>query len=428
MSRHVARKKCAGIAFISLFALGVGLLTTVSAGAEDNASIETLRKELAADSFEDRQKARDALLKMAEQFYGKIAAGLDDPSPEIRKGTEAVLLRLEGRLRLAKLTVGLPSEERKALDQIRPHRPEIFERMVSVRPADRKQACRELFDWGDALAVPLMSFLTRDEDGQVKRLAVKMLGKLRNVKALPRLQELVAEKEKAATGPGGVKNIAMRTFVSGNGVNALDEMDGRPVSQIAIESIGMLEHPEAAKFLAMGLGNPQGGTVTDYIRALGKSEQPFTAVPALMLFTRDNRKLSGLSIPALGAGGNGQVQVRIAGMEKVWGGKQPATVGDLAIDEVLTLSEQDDADYGLKEPAGRHFRVLSAVGGFLSNVNAKTFESDEARQKAIRKLEAWYADWSKENKDKLIKVKVVKPETTVGDAKPVAPPTEPDGF
>lgn len=419
---------CSLLGFV-VFCLPPALAET-SATPGDTYRFEELQKKLLSNDVEARKTARDNVLDLTEQQYTKIASGLNSEDQEIRQDTEVLLRKMENRFRLAQISARLNPVEQQALQELKLRHTKLLEKMTSQSPEQRRKACAELAELDDPIALTLLNILSVDPEGGVRKSAARALGMTGKVAALPRLKQLALTKENLPADDAFGQASKMVSF-SGTTPNA-DRMDDfKSIQQIAVEAIGLLQHPDAAKFLAEHLNNPVGTTVAVYIQALGRTAQHFIAVPALISWIDDDRKLSelGQNRRVAGLKDTGARYIKMNGL--LIGTDSKATVGDLAFSTLVTMTGQENEAYGLEslpeKAEGTSIHTFSFNGNSGAGVDSKTFSSKQVRQSAVGKLKTWYESWKLKNTGKLIEVPGSKMVPELEAVKPPGPPEE-NGF
>jgi len=361
--------------------------------AVDLKALEDAQKQLGSDDFDARIQARRQILDVVEQFYLKVAAGLASDNPEVRTGTEDVLKNLDGRLRVARILSRLPAEERKAMRDLLARDNDLLSQLSSGEAAERMKGAARVAGRKDRLAALVLCELTNDSDEQVRKKAVKALGDTGCLEGLERLKTLALRSAGSAADAAG--QFAMQRVVMGGMAGAGGETpETRPIPRLAIQAIGKIKHPSAAGFLLTQLENPAGGSVSDYLSALGQTGQATQAVPKLMRYAEDERKVSDLGSQQQRinvAGGGvvvGQVRMSVAGQEV-----PQLLVGDVALSAVLGLTKQNPNDYGMQDiPSGG--MIVMFRDNPLQGLETKCFSDDKARREAIGKLKRWYETWA----------------------------------
>ena len=383
----------------------LGLPCLCAGEALPSAEIERLTKELGSTDYEARLKAQDELVDLARKFYTQLATGLGSEDPETRQGVTSVLARVENELRVCRIAARIPEAQRAALRALSKSNPGLYGRLGNPDPAERKKACKDLAERSPDLAIPVLAELALDGNRIVRNHAVHALGLTGNVKALPCLKQWVecpdsGPKEENQL-PGGIGRMRM-IAINGIGGDKDTGIETRPVSEVAVESIGKIKHADAARFLIEGLDASKGARFQDYLKALEETGQTDAAVTALLPKLSDTKELDtaqpiGTRLMARLANNTAQIQ--------------PSTVGDAAFLSILRMTDQKPEDYGI-EPAKKQkgraaFRQeikIVAVGGgpgqvfiggpgqdrIAGNKAEPLFPNEEARATAIEKLKAWW--------------------------------------
>ncbi|MGD0093589.1 MAG: hypothetical protein ABSE73_27080, partial [Planctomycetota bacterium] len=240
---------------------------------------------------------------------------------------------------------------------------------------------------------------------QVRKKAVKALGDVGLLEGLERLKTLALRP--AGSGEAEVdslRNMGHRFSIVGLPGAEIPEM--RPVSRLAIQALGKLKHPAAARFLLSQLDNPTGGSVCDYLSALGQTGQAAAAVPKLMRFVEDERKAAELpGGQTLNIGGGlimGRVVVnqvvRVNGQDVSAGDPSKITAGDVALSAVLALTQQKPSDYGMQDLPGGNMVTINGNEP-LQGLETKCFGDEKARKEAVSRIKRWYETWPDKPKE-----------------------------
>lgn len=372
-----------------------------------DAQIARLIKELGSTDYEVSLKAQDALLDLAQQFYTKMAGGLASEDPETRQGTLSVLGKLDSVLRVSRIAAQIPEGQRAALRQLDRTDPRLCALLGNPDPLKRKKACSELAKLPPDLAVPVLAALAGDGNPVVRNHAVRGLGLTGNVQALPHLKKWVKSSDSIADANNPLQAAGLFNAIRINGmVDGNDtELEARPVNEVAVESIGMIKHADAAQFLIAGLDAHDGSSFESYLKALEETGQIDAAVAALLPKIDDTTKLDA------SVGGPGSAKVIIAQAFSNSSRIQPRTVGDAAFLSILRITGQTPESYGIVAPvanSNEHALVqggngmvvqgqiqieVNSNGGEAIEINGQEpqpmFANEEARTRAIAKLKAW---------------------------------------
>jgi len=382
-------------ALVALSCLRASAAEPAAQPAVDLKALEDAQKQLGGDDFDARMQARKLILDVVEQFYLKVAAGLASDNPEIRTGTEDVLKNFDGRLRVARILARLNGEDRAGLRDLLARDPDLLRLLSSGEATERIKGTAKIAGLKDRLAALVLCELTNDSDEQVSKKAVKALGDTGRREGLERLKTLAlstASRVPAnSSGAFGMQRVAFGGMAGAG--DAAPET--RPISRLAIQAIGKIKQPGAANFLLSQLDNPTGGGVSDYLSALGQTGQAAAAVPKLVRYVEDGRKVADLNTAQQRIGGAGAGGIAISSVTMTVNGQEvpQLKVGDVALTAVLALTKQNPGDYGMSDmPAGA--MIMMFGDNPLQGIETKCFTNDQARREAIGKLKHWYETWS----------------------------------